>query len=83
MRDLVCFAKSFSYENAPNITHMTLDGEKTACGRTGWVTTEGWHSNGPDCLKCRKAWDKLPEGERRNAREPSEACTGVVKGGCS
>lgn len=63
-RDLVCFESSFAYESAPNITHMTLDGKKTACGRRGWATSEGWHSNGPDCLRCRIAWDKLPEADR-------------------
>ena len=63
-RDLVCFASAFAYESATNITHMTLDGERTACGRTGWATTEGWHPNGPDCLRCRKAWDRLPRSER-------------------
>lgn len=65
-KDLVCFAASFAYESAPNITHMTLDGKKTSCGLTGWVTSEGWHSNGPDCLRCRPAWDRLPEVEKRN-----------------
>lgn len=63
-KDFVCFASAFAYESAPNITHMTLDGEKTACGRRGWATTEGWHEVGPDCLKCRAAWDRLPERVR-------------------
>jgi hypothetical protein len=63
-KNLVCFASSFAYENAPNITHMTLDGERTSCGLVSWITREGWHRNGPDCLRCRKAWDKLPEDER-------------------
>lgn len=26
---------------------------------------EGLHPNGPDCLRCRKVWEKLPEAERR------------------
>jgi hypothetical protein len=64
-KDLVCFNSAFAYESAPNITHMTLDGERTACGRTAWATSGGWHPNGPDCLRCRKAWDRLPESERR------------------
>jgi hypothetical protein len=70
-KDLVVFRSSFAYDNAPNITHMTLDGERTACGRTTWATTEGWHANGPDCLRCRPAWDKLPEAERRSPWETS------------
>lgn len=68
-KDLVCCNSSFAYESAPNITHMTLDGERTACGLTAWATTEGWHSNGPDCLRCRKAWGRLPEAERRSPWE--------------
>lgn len=64
-RDLVCFHSAFAYEGAPNITHMTLDGVRTACGRSGWATLEGWHPNGPDCLRCRKSWDRLPDAERR------------------
>jgi hypothetical protein len=66
-KDLVCFSSAFAYESAPNITHMTLDGERTACGRMDWATTEGWHSNGPDCLRCRKAWARLPEAERKES----------------
>jgi hypothetical protein len=58
-RDLVCFRSAFAYPSAPNITHMTLDGVRTACGRTDWITTEGWHPNGPDCLRCRITWNKL------------------------
>ena len=64
VRDLVCFASAFRHESAQNITHMTLDGKRTACGRTDWATSEGWHSNGPDCLRCRSAWKRLPETER-------------------
>lgn len=71
-KDLVCFASAFAYESAPNITHMTLDGVKTACGRTGWQTTEGWHHNGPDCRTCWKAWAKLPAPERHC---PGGACS--------
>lgn len=64
-KDMVCFASAFRYESAPNITHMTLDGERTACGRRDWATTEGWLDDGPDCLRCRIAWARLPEVERR------------------
>jgi hypothetical protein len=70
-RDLVCFASAFAYESAPNITHMTLDGKKTACGRIDWQTSEGWHPNGPDCRKCRIAWNKLPESERNEYAHPA------------
>jgi hypothetical protein len=62
---IVCFASAFAYEGAQNISHMTLDGERTACGRTSWETTEGWRPTGPDCLRCRKAWDRLPETEKQ------------------
>lgn len=61
-KDFVCFARSFAYESAPNLTHMTLDGARTARGRTGWATTEGWDaSNGPACLRCRKAWGAVAQ----------------------
>lgn len=63
-KDLVCFASAFAYESAPNITHMTLNGERTACGRTNWMTREGWHANGPDCQRCRITWARLPVSER-------------------
>lgn len=65
-RDLVCFASAFRLDGSrggvesPNITHATLDGVRTLCGRTGWMTTEGWHESGPDCMRCRRAWDRLP-----------------------
>jgi len=72
VKDLVCFRSSFAYESAPNITHMTLDGKRTACGRSNWATTEGWHDAGPDCLRCRKAWEKmrLSTEQRARARHP-------------
>lgn len=57
-RDLVCFESAFRYEGAPNITHATLDGERTLCGRSGWATTEGWYDLGPCCLKCSKILEK-------------------------
>lgn len=64
-RDLVCFSSAFRHPGADNITHLTLDGEVTACGRRDWITSEGMHPNGPDCLRCRKVWAKLPEADRR------------------
>lgn len=63
-KDFVCFRSAFAYESAPNITHMTLDGRRTACGRADWATTEGWYPSGPDCLRCRAAFDRLPKSER-------------------
>jgi len=65
-KNVVLFASAFAYESAPNISHMTLDGEKTACGRRGWVTEEGWftHNYGPDCNKCAVVWRKLPDSEK-------------------
>lgn len=62
--ECVCFTSSFAYESAPNITHLTLDGERTACGRTDWATREGWIDDGPDCLTCRKTWLRLGLGGR-------------------
>lgn len=51
-RELVCFASSFAYGSAPNISHATFDGARTLCGRKGWVTTDPWCDIGPDCLQC-------------------------------
>lgn len=68
--DLVCFESAFAYEGADNITHLTLDGEKTACGRRDWATSEGWHVQGPDCLVCRKTWERLPSNERGRCDHP-------------
>lgn len=67
-RAFVCFASAFAYESAPNITHMTLDGVRTACGRKEWMTVEGWWPDGPDCLVCRKAFAKLPASIREESR---------------
>lgn len=64
----MCFASAFAYESAPCISHITLDGVRTACGRTGWQTEEGWSSGasiGPDCRTCHKAWERLPEADRQ------------------
>lgn len=57
--DMLCFPSSFRHESAPNITHCTLDGVKTLCGRKveDAATTEGWIHWGPDCLKCKLALD--------------------------
>lgn len=61
----VLFRKSFSYENAPNISHVTKpDGSATMCGRKGWATIEATieapfdPNYGVDCLRCAKAIEK-------------------------
>lgn len=63
-KNTVLFARAFAYDGAENISHITLDGERTACGRKGWATEEGWSNVAPDCLVCRPAWERLPESER-------------------
>jgi hypothetical protein len=55
---MVCFASSFRSESSDNITHATLDGERTLCGRSGWETSEGWSDLGPDCLRCARSLAK-------------------------
>lgn len=60
----VCFRKSFSYEGAPNISHLTKpDGSTTLCGLRGWLTNEGRYEPhlGVDCLRCAKALKKIEE----------------------
>ena len=63
-RRLVCFTSSFAYESAPNISHATLDGERTLCGRRDWMTEDPWADIGPDCLRCSSALEKLVSVER-------------------
>lgn len=46
IRDTVCFA-------------ITLDGEKTLCGRRDWMTTEGWRPDLVACARCSRAYEKL------------------------
>jgi hypothetical protein len=57
----VLFRKSFSYESAPNIAHLTKpDGSSTLCGRKGWETNEGPYEPNldVDCLACAKVLAK-------------------------
>ncbi len=68
-KSFVLFARAFAYEGAENISHITLDGERTACGRVGWATVEGWQPIGPDCRGCARVWDRLPEPERQWDRQ--------------
>lgn len=37
------------------ISHATLDGERTLCGRSGWMSEDPWTDIGPDCLTCSRA----------------------------
>lgn len=58
---VVLFASAFRGEAALNITHIA-QGDKTLCGRRGWVTEEGPPSilfdDTPDCLRCAASWRK-------------------------
>lgn len=57
MRTYVNFASAFRYETAPCISHETIDGIKTLCGRlvSNAVTCESDDSNvDPDCNICRR-----------------------------
>lgn len=63
-KNTVLFARAFAHERAENISHITLDGERTPCGRRGWETEEGWSNVPPDCRVCLRAWERLSESER-------------------
>lgn len=57
-RTYVLFRSSFRYEAAPNISHETIDGAKTLCGRrvSNAETVETDTNNlEPDCIICRRA----------------------------
>jgi len=62
---IVLFTSAFSYEDAPNITHVTVDYQRTLCGRRDWATEEeyeveyGWDfENGICCMRCLPAYQK-------------------------
>lgn len=58
MRTYVLFSSSFRYESAPNISHETVDGVRTLCGRkVADAATNEPDSNDlePDCIICRRA----------------------------
>lgn len=58
----VLFRSAFSYENAPNISHVTNEEQtKTLCGRTGWATSEEDYipGFGVDCRRCFRALRKI------------------------
>lgn len=68
-RSFVNFPAAFRHENAPCISHVTMDGERTLCGRSTRDCTRegfGWAevNLGPDCMTCRKVWDRLPAAEK-------------------
>lgn len=65
-RTYVCFFSAFRGDSAPCISHETIDGVKTLCGRLVSVacTVEPDNNNlEPDCIVCRRA------AERRRAKE--------------
>lgn len=59
---VVLFAAAFRLSGerggieSPNISHaLREDGQRTVCGRVGWVTEEGQRTTDTiDCLSCRK-----------------------------
>jgi hypothetical protein len=52
-RRMVCFTSALV--RGEHISHATLDGELTLCGRSGWFAEDAWTDIGPDCLICSKA----------------------------
>ena len=57
VRTYVLFNNSFRYDSAPNISHETIDGVKTLCGRkVAAAATVEPDSNDldPDCNICRR-----------------------------
>lgn len=58
---VVLFASSFRLDGtrggreSPNITHVTLDGARTLCGRRGWETEERDNAEIVACLRCAAA----------------------------
>lgn len=61
-RFYVLFASSFRYEQAPNISHETIDKVLTLCGRkvSDAATFEpDGNDLGPDCITCNRVLAKL------------------------
>lgn len=61
-RFYVLFNSSFRYDAAPNISHETIDQEKTLCGRRvkDAATFEPDDNDlDPDCIVCRRAARRL------------------------
>jgi hypothetical protein len=62
MRFYVLFASSFRYEAAPNISHETVDQQRTLCGRPVSDASTFEPDNNdlePDCIVCRKIARKI------------------------
>lgn len=61
-RTYVLFNSSFRYDAAPNISHETIDGVKTLCGRlvADAATVEPDNNDlDPDCRVCDRASKRL------------------------
>ena len=61
-RTYVCFASAFRGDAAPCISHETVDGVKTLCGRrvSDAATVERDNQNhDPDCRVCYRAGNRL------------------------
>lgn len=81
-RFYVLFTSSFRYEAAPNISHETIDKQRTLCGRkvSAAATVEPDSNDlGPDCISCRKALAKLkptlPRDDNDEAPLRCERCS--------
>ena len=61
-RNFVLFESSFRYESAPNISHETINGVKTLCGRSveqaATFEPEDRPDAEPDCRTCARVWKK-------------------------
>jgi hypothetical protein len=72
-RTYVLFNSSFRYDAAPNISHETIDGIRTFCGRAvSDAATVEPDSNDldPDCLICRRAANR---NKVRRSKETNNA----------
>lgn len=70
-RTYVLFRSSFRYESAQNISHETVDGVKTLCGRRveQAETVETDHNDlDPDCNVCRRIAQGKGGSRGRDAR---------------
>lgn len=66
---VVLFAASFKAPSSPNIDHISVDGRRTLCGRSGWAVNDGPDARlcGPDpmgvaCRTCNRRWAVLAQG---------------------
>lgn len=61
-RTYVLFTSSFRCESSPNISHETVDGVRTLCGRSveSAATVEPDDNDlDPDCIVCRRAAQRM------------------------